>query len=264
MAQSWYPFYVGDYARKTAHLSMLEHGAYRLLLDHYYATGEPLPDDNAKLFRICRARTPSERQSVLSTVAEFFTKDGTLLRSEKCDRVLDKQLNYSNSQSAKAKLRHSNGNATAMPRARVTKTRTKTKVSKDTNDEDDLLDFENLWKLYPRRDGSKKDAKKIFLKLINEGIDYANIESGVREYAKSVAGTEQKYIAHLTTWLNGRRWESEYNNIQQRGGNGTKTDRLKSAMLRAAEQGGFAPRHEWQGENGEYALSVLPESQDLR
>ncbi len=182
MAQSWYPFYVGDYARKTAHLSMLEHGAYRLLLDHYYATGEPLPDDNVKLFRICRARTPSERQSVLSTVAEFFTKDGTLLRSEKCDRVLDKQLNYSNSQSAKAKLRHSNGNATAMPRARVTKTITKTKVSKDTIEDVVLPDWlpKESWEEFKQHRRNKKDpltplaeskALKLLMGFVSQGHD---------------------------------------------------------------------------------------------
>lgn len=116
---AWYPFYVGDYARKTAHLSLLEHGAYRLLLDHYYATRHPLPNDPAKLYRICRARSPSERKAVLSVVAEFFTETESLMRNEKCDSEIDKQLKYSESQSAKAKLRHSNGNAVGVPRARV-------------------------------------------------------------------------------------------------------------------------------------------------
>jgi uncharacterized protein YdaU (DUF1376 family) len=230
MAQSWYPFYVGDYARKTAHLSMLEHGAYRLLLDHYYATGEPLPSDNAKLFRICRARTPSERKSVLSTVAEFFTKDGTLLRSEKCDRVLNKQLNYSNSQSAKAKLRHSHGNATAMPRARVTKTRTKTKgeVSPIYTP-----DFDLLWGIYPRRDGSKSEAFRIFTAIIKSGEDYGRLESGIKAYANSVRGKEAKYIAHLTTFLNQRRWESDYTTpVAEQ----SKPDRARAAVMRGLEK----------------------------
>lgn len=122
----WYPFYVGDYARKTAHLSLLEHGAYRLLMDHYYATRSPLPAEPSKLYRICRARTPSERKSVLLTATEFFVKDGTLLRNEKCDSEIAKMLNYSDSQSAKAKLRHSRGSAAAYARARASSTTTTT------------------------------------------------------------------------------------------------------------------------------------------
>jgi|GEM_PF-6003507 len=115
----WYPFYVGDYARKTAHLSLLEHGAYRLLLDHYYATRQPLPNSPKELYRICRAHTPSERAAVLSTAAKFFIESGTLLRNKKCDSEISKQLKYRDSQSAKAKLRHSHGNATGVLHARV-------------------------------------------------------------------------------------------------------------------------------------------------
>ncbi|AUD03456.1 DUF1376 domain-containing protein [Spirosoma pollinicola] len=32
----WYPRYPGDYARKTAHLSLTEDGAYTKLMDWYY------------------------------------------------------------------------------------------------------------------------------------------------------------------------------------------------------------------------------------
>ena len=35
---NYYERHLGDYARDTGHLSMLEHGAYSLLLDRYYAT----------------------------------------------------------------------------------------------------------------------------------------------------------------------------------------------------------------------------------
>lgn len=113
MAKNWYPFYVGDYQRKTAHLSMLEHGAYRLLLDHYYATGAPLPNDMEKLCRICRARSPSERKAVAAVASEFFTQTGTLLHNYKCDDEIEKSSKFSATQSAKAKLRHSHGNANA-------------------------------------------------------------------------------------------------------------------------------------------------------
>ena len=34
----FYKRYLGDYQRDTGHLSMLEHGAYTLLLDAFYAT----------------------------------------------------------------------------------------------------------------------------------------------------------------------------------------------------------------------------------
>lgn len=105
----WYPFYVGDYDRKTAHLSLLEHGAYRRLMDHYYATKSPLPNDEKKLFRICGARGPSERKAVLLIVSEFFVRTEFLYVNKRCDSEIDKQLKYRERQSAAALKRHSHG-----------------------------------------------------------------------------------------------------------------------------------------------------------
>lgn len=72
---NYYERHLGDYARDTAHLSMLEHGAYALLLDRYYATERGIPDDER--FRVARARTISEKVAVDDVLAEFFElKDG--------------------------------------------------------------------------------------------------------------------------------------------------------------------------------------------
>lgn len=68
----WYAHYPGDYGRDTAHLSLVQHGAYRLLLDHYYSTANPLPSDVTALHRICRAFAQTERDAVDVVLAEFF------------------------------------------------------------------------------------------------------------------------------------------------------------------------------------------------
>lgn len=67
---NYYERHLGDYARDTAHLTMLEHGAYGLLLDRYYATELPIPADQA--YRLARARTKEERQAVDDVLSEFF------------------------------------------------------------------------------------------------------------------------------------------------------------------------------------------------
>ena len=68
----YYPHHIGDYQRDTAHLSVTEHGVYRLLLDHYYATERPLPTDFNTLCRIIRATSKSERDAVSVVTMEFF------------------------------------------------------------------------------------------------------------------------------------------------------------------------------------------------
>lgn len=68
---NYYERHLGDYARDTAHLTMIEHGAYGLLLDRCYATEQGIPDGQAH--RLARARTREEKAAVDSVLAEFFT-----------------------------------------------------------------------------------------------------------------------------------------------------------------------------------------------
>lgn len=68
---NYYERHLGDYARDAGHLTMLEHGAYTLLLDRYYTTEQGIPADQAH--RVCRARTRDEKEAVDTVLAEFFT-----------------------------------------------------------------------------------------------------------------------------------------------------------------------------------------------
>ena len=62
----YYQHNIGDYARDTGHLSVIEHGIYRLLLDWCYLNEKPITTEQA--MRIARGYQV-ETQSVLS---EFF------------------------------------------------------------------------------------------------------------------------------------------------------------------------------------------------
>jgi uncharacterized protein YdaU (DUF1376 family) len=50
--RSWLPLYVGDYLSDTRDLKPIEHGAYLLLIMHYWQHGVPLPDHAPTLQRI--------------------------------------------------------------------------------------------------------------------------------------------------------------------------------------------------------------------
>ena len=67
----FYQRHLGDYARDTAHLSLLEHGVYSVLLDRLYATERPI--SNADRYRICRATTRAEKAAVDAVLREFFS-----------------------------------------------------------------------------------------------------------------------------------------------------------------------------------------------
>jgi uncharacterized protein YdaU (DUF1376 family) len=85
---NFYRRFPGDYARDTKHLSMLEHGAYVLLLDAIYSTEKPLPKDETLLFRICSAYTKREKEAVRRVLHEFFYEKPTGFSNNKFEKEL--------------------------------------------------------------------------------------------------------------------------------------------------------------------------------
>lgn len=81
----YYSHNIGDYRRDTSHLSLLEHGIYRQMMDTYYLTEKPLPLDHAILMRTHCARTADEVRAVEHVLNDFFvhTEDGYI--HKRCD-----------------------------------------------------------------------------------------------------------------------------------------------------------------------------------
>ena len=69
-------------------------------------------------------------------------------------------------------------------------------------------DFEDFWRAYPKRTG-----KKAALRRWREAVkttDPALIAAKAAEYARSVAGTEKRYIKNPEGWLSAGRYEDEF------------------------------------------------------
>jgi uncharacterized protein YdaU (DUF1376 family) len=79
----WMPLYVGDYLADTRHLSAAQHGAYLLLLMHYWAKGG-LPADERQLAKIA-AMSLKQWQRNRASVAPFF---GEGWRSARLDQEI--------------------------------------------------------------------------------------------------------------------------------------------------------------------------------
>ena len=70
MKRPWMPLYVGDYLGDTGHLTTAQHGAYLLLMMHYWRKGE-LPDDDRQLSKITKLplKTRCDTRAILQ---DFF------------------------------------------------------------------------------------------------------------------------------------------------------------------------------------------------
>ena len=86
---NFFKLYIGDYQRDTAHLSITEHGAYLLMLQHYYATEKPLPTGKA-LHRMLRAQDKAEREAIDTIAAEFWTATADGLVNGRADDEITK------------------------------------------------------------------------------------------------------------------------------------------------------------------------------
>lgn len=107
-AVNYYPHHIGDYSRDTSHLSMHEDGAYRRLLDLYYTTEKPLPTEHAKIYRLTRAISKSDRQCIDTILGEFFSKDADGYHHKRCDTEIAKARDKSNKARASIEARWKN------------------------------------------------------------------------------------------------------------------------------------------------------------
>lgn len=85
---NYYKRHIGDYAAATRHLSLLEHGVYCMLLDVYYTTEKPLPNDERAVFRLVGARSDEERATVSTILGEFFTSEPDGFHQPRCDEEI--------------------------------------------------------------------------------------------------------------------------------------------------------------------------------
>ena len=85
----------------------------------------------------------------------------------------------------------------------------KEKKKKNNNIYDE--EFNELWKIYPNKQG-KTDAKKKYVKYRSEGVTYEEILKGLENYVEYVKrkNIEQQYIKYGSTWFNQKCWEDEY------------------------------------------------------
>ena len=71
---NFYKRFIGDYRKKTARLTPLEHGVYELLLDEFYATEGPLPLDAGELANIVSARTDADKAAIKKVLGSHKPK----------------------------------------------------------------------------------------------------------------------------------------------------------------------------------------------
>ena len=100
---TWMPLFWGDYRKDTADLGAAQHGAYLLLIGHYWTTGKPLPDDDAKLWRIAAADSRGHWLKLRAVLAPFFDVAGGVWHHARIEYELDRARRFIDRQSENGK-----------------------------------------------------------------------------------------------------------------------------------------------------------------
>lgn len=82
--------------------------------------------------------------------------------------------------------------------------------SRSTAKSDWPADFrEQFWKLFPRKSGKQAAIRK--LEVVRKGgqVPWERLIGAVRRYAEHVAGKDQQFTKHPSTWLNSGCWDDE-------------------------------------------------------
>lgn len=202
MSRPWMPLYVADYLADTGHLSGAEHGAYLLLIMHYWQKGG-LPDDDKRLASIARAM-PEQWASMRATISEFFDEGW---RHARIDAELkEAQEKYEKRAAAgreggkaKANGKQSSSNAEAGLNQPQPPSHSSSKKEANASN---AREFDDWYQHYPHK-VQRGAAERAFI-AARKIATLEELISGTKRY---VASKPADYAwRNPATWLNGKGW----------------------------------------------------------
>lgn len=222
---NFFKLYIGDYQRDTAHLSVTEHGAYLLMLQHYYATEKPLPIGKA-LHRMLRAQDKAEREAIDSVSAQFWTVSEAGLVNERADQEMHKATQQAQTnrdialareaarKAARDKHEASTNRATNDQPNQTPDTRHQKekppKPPKGGSAHGFPPGFEEFWAAYPKKVGKDAAAKAFAQRKVDAGLLALMLRAiaaqrGCEQWRKDGG----QFVPNPATWLNQGRWQDE-------------------------------------------------------
>lgn len=213
----YYQFNIGDYTKKTKHLTPLEDIAYRRMLDLFYDTEDPLPCEISRIARLIVM--PENQEEIRQVLNEFWTETDAGWVDNRAEREIE-------SYHRKAESARVNGKKGGRPKtqkkpkktepvnlANPAETESKANHKPITNNQEPVNNkdipqsedcFDRFWDLYGKKKG-RKDCLKKWKSLKDDQI--AKIFEVVSAYVASTP--DVIYRKDPKTWLNQECWNDE-------------------------------------------------------
>lgn len=211
-ALPWMPLYIADYLADTGHLSTVEHGAYMLLIMHYWQH-EGLPGDERRLARIARL-SEEEWGAVRDTLADLFDESW---RHGRIDHEIEaaKQAHAKRSKAGKAGASARYGNRTVsldqsdnerMPRGGGCRSQEDTHSTEQEVASPREIEFSGtFWPAYPWKAGEIR-ARDAFI-VARDRASLADLMAGLARYVAEKP--KDRHWMKAETFLGEERWRDE-------------------------------------------------------
>ena len=170
----YFEYNIKDYRADAFQLTLIQHGAYKQLIDQYYLNESPLALDLEVLFYDLLIRGEDEKKAIVFVLEKFFDKTESGYVHKRCDSVIEKYKAKSDKNRNSANTRWNKvRDANALPQEcgrnanQEPLTINKEPKNKHLGKSDRFDDF---WKAWPsgERKQSKADCKK---KWQSKGLD---------------------------------------------------------------------------------------------
>ena len=211
----FYPFHIGDYAKHTKGLSVIEDIAYRRILDEYYLSEQPLNGSPTDVARLIGMREYID--DVAYVLNRFFVPLDGKWFSSRADAEIEKYHGIrevkSKAGKASAEARKNNKQTYVEQVLNIsiadelqTKNQEPRTKEKNRSAEQTVSDgFDSFWNVYGKKKGKQNAINQ--WKRIKPDSELADL---ITKKAKAYANaTEVQFRKDPERWLKGRHWEDE-------------------------------------------------------
>lgn len=230
----WMPLYVADYLADTGEMSTIEHGAYLLLIMHYWSNGS-LPTDEAKLKNIAKMSAHNWKKS-RDTLQKKFDAGW---KHKRIEQELEKVRAISEKRSKAAQDRHDKERANAPANAVQEQTHSHSDSQDSSFIQGDELfpegqqpmtranqrrfewpkDYrDQFWNEWPEKRAKKPAIAALERAHAADKADFNDILEGIRRYIRTKPPDRDWMLP--TTFLNQERWNDEPSANQPNRSNG--------------------------------------------
>lgn len=217
----YYQFNIADYRKDTVHLTRIEHGIYRDLIDWYYLEETPIPTETQSVMRRLRLGCEMEAMALKNVLQDFF--------SQESDGFHHKRIDFDIAEyHAQCDKNRSNGLKGGRPKGKKTQSvtsrlpvATQTDATANPNHKPLTINhkpsntpssdgFELVYQAYPKKVG-KPAALKAWkaAKVQPDDLPVILGDIATRSQSRDWLKEEGQFIPNPATYLNQRRWEDQ-------------------------------------------------------